>query len=219
MNETKTILISGYEPFGGDEYNPSLELAKALSGRSYEGYVFRDVSVPVSYRNCVAEMIKAIEFYRPEIIIATGLAWGRSALSVERVAINVTDFPIPDNEGYVSLNEVIDPKGATAYFATLPIRAMVKEVRDVGVPAYISNTAGTFCCNMLMYGTLNYIAKNNLKTKAGMIHIPFTPALVAKKHDDIPSMSFEVMLKGVEAAAKAAIDYEKDIELICGAVN
>ncbi len=219
MDDKKVVLITGYEPFGGDDFNPSLELAKSLDGSIYKDHVFRHASIPVNRKRTVLEMIKAIELYKPEIIINTGLAWGRTGISVERVAINVTDFPIPDNEGYISKNETIDESGPSAYFASIPIRAVTKAMLDNGIPAYVSNTAGTYCCNMLMYGTLNYISKNKLQTRAGMIHVPFTPEQVAEKRENIPSMSLEIMTKAIEIAAKAVIDNKVDIEMICGAVN
>lgn len=219
MEEKKVVLITGYEPFGGDTYNPSLELAKLLDGTQYKGYVFRHAKIPVNRKGCVSAMVEAIELYHPKIVVCTGLAGGRAAVGVERVAINVTDFPIPDNEGYVSLNEVIDPDGPAAYFSTLPIRAIVKQVRESGIPAYVSNTAGTFCCNMVMYGTLNYIKKNNLSIRAGFVHVPFTPEMVADKEEMMPTMTLETMTKATEVVANAIIDYEQDIVMPCGSVS
>lgn len=217
--EKNVILIIGYPPHPGESSNPSLDLAKALDGYTYKDWIFRHAAIPIKRSACVQTMEKAIEELKPKIVLATGLAPGRYSIAVERVAINVTDFPIPDEDGYVSLNEVIDPEGPAAYFATVPIRAMTKAVRDAGLPAYVSNTAGTFCCNMLFYGTLNYIAKNHLDIKMGMLHVPFAPNQVEDDYRGTPSMSLENMIAGVKAAAKAAIDNEKDIEMICGFTN
>lgn len=219
MEEKKVVLITGYEPFGGDTYNPSLEVARRLAGMEYGDYVFRHAEIPVNRKKCVPAMIEAIEKYHPEIVVCTGLAGGRTAVGVERVAINVTDFPIPDNEGYISLNEIIDPDGPAAYFSTLPIRAIVKQVREAGIPAYVSNTAGTFCCNMVMYGTLNYLAKNNLAVRAGFVHVPFTPEMVAEKDEIIPTMALETIQKAIETVAIAIIDHKEDIVMSCGAVS
>lgn len=213
----KNILISGYEPFGGDTFNPSLALAKELSETTYKDYCFKYVEIPVSHERAIKTMTGAIDHFSPSIIICTGLAYERAAVSVERIAINVTDFPFPDMDGYLSLNEVIDPDGPAAIFSTLPIRRIQKAVREAGVPIYVSNSAGTYCCNMLMYGTLDYIRKNRLPIKAGMMHVPYTPEMVTEKDFKMPSMSLSDMKKAVYTAAITAADNETDDNsIICG---
>lgn len=212
----KTILITGYEPFGGDTFNPSLALAEELSKETYKDYEFKSVKIPVNRHSCIPTMEQAIEKYNPEVVICTGLAYGRAGISIERVAINVADFPWPDNEGYLALNETIDENGPVAYWSTLPIRAIMNEIKKAGVPAYVSNSAGTYCCNMLMYGTLNYIAKNNLKIKAGMMHVPYTPEMATEKDFTMPTMSLENMVKAVRIAAITAIETVEDDKVICG---
>lgn len=212
----KTILISGYEPFGGDTYNPSLEVAMALHGQTYKDYTFQYVKIPVNRRNCIPTMEQAIAAYEPEIVICTGLAYGRAGISIERVAINVADFPWADNAGYLALNEVIDPEGENAHFSTLPIRRIMTAIRENQIPAYISNSAGTYCCNMLMYGTLNYIKKRQLPIKAGMIHVPYTPEMVIDKEFTMPSMSLDRMIQAVKTAAIISAEHQDDISVVCG---
>ena len=213
----KTILISGYEHFGGDTFNPSLALAMALNGRTYRDYEFKYVKIPVSRARAVSQMTEAIDILKPEIVICTGLAYERAGISVERVAINVADFPFPDMDGYLSLNEAIDPDGPAAYFSTLPIRRIQEAVRKEGIPIFVSNSAGTYCCNMLMYGTLNYIKKNNLNIKAGMMHVPYTPDMVTGKDFKMPSMSLDCMVRAVYTAAVTAVDFkDDDNSVICG---
>ncbi len=214
--KSRNILISGYEPFGGDTFNPSLELARTLNGCTYKDYTFQYVKIPVNRHQCVPTMERAIDHFRPEIVICTGLAYARAAISVERVAINAVDFPWPDNEGYMALNEKADDNGPAAYFSTLPIRSMVKAIKDCGIPSYVSNSAGTYCCNLLMYGTLNYIAKNNLNIRAGMMHVPYTPDMVTGKDPLMPSMSLDNMVLAVNTAAIAALDNATDISMVCG---
>ena len=153
------------------------------------------------------------------IVIGVGLADNRPGVCVERVAVNVADFPIRDNEGYLALNETLDPGGPVAYLSTLPIRACVSELREAGLPAQVSNTAGNFCCNMVMYSALNYIAKHKLNARAGFVHVPYTPEMVAKKAEQLSTMSFENMKRAVEVVAKASVDYEQDISLVCGACS
>lgn len=213
----KNILITGYEPFGGDTFNPSLALAKELSGTIYKDYEFQYVEIPVSRKRLPGVIIGAIEKYKPEVIICTGLAYERAMISVERVAINVTDFPFPDMDGYLSLNEAIDPEGPTAYFSSLPLRRIKSAVEKEGIPIFVSNSAGTYCCNMIMYTVLNYIKKNNLSTKAGMMHVPYTPEMVIGKDFKMPSMSLDLMKKAVYTAAKTSVDYaDDDNSVICG---
>ena len=144
----KVILLIGSAPFGGDPTNPTYELAKLLNGTVYKDYVFRSASFPVSRRQCIPAVEAAIEQWNPSIVIGVGLADNRPGVCVERVAVNVADFPIRDNEGYLALNETLDPDGPVAYLSTLPIRACVSELREAGLPAQVSNTAGNFCCNM-----------------------------------------------------------------------
>lgn len=212
----KNILITGYEPFGGDAFNPSLELAKALNGSVYKDYSFVYAQAPVNRHLCIPTVEKAIADFQPSIVICTGLAYGRAAISVERIAINVADFPFPDNEGYLALNEPIDPEGPAAYFSTLPIRRIQEDVRAAGIPIFVSNTAGTYCCNMQMYGVLNYIAKNRLPVRAGMMHVPYTPEMALSKDYRMPSMALESMILAVRIAAQTTADHTDDISVICG---
>ncbi len=215
----KVILIIGSAPFGGDLTNPTYEVAKLLNGTTYKDYVFRSAKFLPSRRGCIPGVNAAIEEHNPSIIIGVGLADNRPGVSLERVAVNVADFPILDNDGYLALNETLDPEGPVAYLSSLPIRACVSELRDAGIPAQVSNTAGNFCCNMAMYASLNYIAKHKLKARAGFVHVPYTPEMVAKKEERIPTMSFETIKRAVEIVAKAVVDYEEDISMVCGACS
>lgn len=216
MDNNKVILVIGSAPFGGDPINPTYELAKLLNGTEYKGYVFRSASFPVSRKQCMKAVEAEIEKWKPAVVIGVGLADNRAGVSVERVALNVADFPIADNDGYIALNETLDCDGPAAYFSTLPIRACVKTLREAGIPARVSNTAGNFCCNLTMYSALNYIAKQGLEARAGFIHVPYTPEMAASKGDDVPTMSFETMKRAVEIAAKATVDNPEDISMICG---
>lgn len=213
---SRNILITGYEPFGGDTSNPSLEIAQALNGCRYRDYTFQYAKIPVNRHQCIPTIEKAINCYQPEVVICTGLAYGRAAVSIERIAINMADFPWPDNAGYLALNETIDTDGPAAYFSTLPIRSIMKAIHEEGIPAYISNSAGTYCCNLLMYGTLNYIAKNNLSIRAGMMHVPYTPDMISGKDPFMPSMSLDTMIRAVKEAAITAVSTVEDITAVCG---
>lgn len=213
---SRNILITGYEPFGGDTSNPSLEIAQALNGCRYQDFTFQYAKIPVNRYECIPTIEKAVDCYQPEVVICTGLAYGRAAVSIERVAINAADFPWPDNAGYLALNETIDTDGPAAYFSTLPIRSIMKAIHEEGIPAYISNSAGTYCCNLLMYGTLNYIAKNKLSIKAGMMHVPYTPDMIAGKDPFMPSMPLDTMIRAVKTAAITAVSTVTDASVVCG---
>ena len=213
---SRNILITGYEPFGGDTFNPSLALAEALNGCQYKDFTFQYATIPVNRHLCIPTMEKAIDCYNPELIICTGLAYGRAAISIERVAINTADFPWPDNEGYLALNESIDPDGPAAYFSSLPIRSIMLALHKNSIPAYISNSAGTYCCNLLMYGTLNYIAKHHLPIRAGMMHVPYTPDMTIAKDPSMPSMSLDLMIRAVRTAAVTTAETTEDASVICG---
>ena len=216
---SRNILITGYEPFGGDTFNPSLALAEALNGCRYKDFTFQYATIPVNRHHCIPTMEKAIECYHPELIICTGLAYGRAAISIERVAINIADFPWPDNEGYLALNETIDTDGPAAYFSSLPIRSIMLALHKDHIPAYISNSAGTYCCNMLMYGTLNYIAKHHLPIRAGMMHVPYTPDMTLLKEPSMPSMSLDLMIRAVHTAAVTTAETTEDASVVCGSAQ
>ena len=220
VDQLKKILLIGSEPFGGDPTNPTYEAAKLLQGMVYHGYEFCAAAFPVNRRLLIPHVEKVIEDTGADIVIGCGLADNRTEVCMERIAANVADFPIADNEGYYALNETLFENGPAAYFSTLPIRACVKALRDSGIPASVSNTAGNFCCNMTMYTALHYFAvsgKHN--ARAGFIHLPYTHEMIAGKDVHQASISFDVLKRAIEIAAKAAIDNETDIEMICGACS
>lgn len=192
------VLVTGFDPFGGEKVNPAFEVIKRLSSNIAGAEVVK-LQVPTVFRKSIDVTIKAIEEEKPDFVLCIGQAGGRFAITVERVAINIDDARIPDNENNQPIDTPIDPEGEPAYFATIPIKAIVEAIRNEGIPAAVSNTAGTFVCNHLLYGVLNYINKNNLNIKAGFIHIPFLPEQVVDK-PNMPSMSIETMVKAIEIA-------------------
>ena len=219
MKRNSVILIIGSAPFGGTAINPTYEIAKQLDGAVYKDFVFRSASFPVSRKDCMPTVEAAIKRWEPAIVIGVGLADNRAAVCLERVALNLADFPIPDNDGYLALNEPLAEDGPAAYFSTLPIRACVKTLRETGIPAQVSNTAGNFCCNLTMYTALHYIATHGLNARAGFIHVPLTREMAADKTEPIPTMSFEIMKRAVEVAAQATVDHPQDISMICGSCS
>ncbi len=198
----RCVLITGFTPFGGERTNPSWQLAKALPD-SIAGYRIEKLRVPTEFGKAITVTTKAINKLKPDIVLCFGQAGGRSRMSIERVAINVDDAHIVDNAGQQISDRAIRADGPAAYFCTVPIKTMAAAMIKAGVPAEISNTAGTFVCNHLIYGVLHHVAVNSLPTRAGFIHVPYLESQVQNKAD-MPSMSLATMLDGAKAAIIAA---------------
>ncbi|MHA1616416.1 MAG: pyroglutamyl-peptidase I [Candidatus Njordarchaeales archaeon] len=202
------VLITGFEPFGKYKVNPSWEVAKTLNGLEIAGAEIVAEKLPVAFKKVIHLIPELLRNHDPSIIISLGLASGRPVITVERVAINVMDTEKPDNEGYKPEDEPIFQDGPAAYFATIPIKRIVKRLREEGIPAMISNSAGTYLCNTVMYTFLYYIDKMGMNARAGFIHLPFLPKQVVDKPQ--PSMAFEMMVKGVRIAIEESINAFKE---------
>ena len=192
------ILVTGFEPFDGLGANPSEEVAKALDGRAVAGAVVRSAVLPVDHAAAGPRAARLVDELDPRAIVHLGLAGGRARIALERVALNVMDFDTPDNTGYRACNEPCVPGGPPAYFATLPLAAMLEALVADGVPAYVSNTAGTYLCNQTLYGTLHRLAERGHPARAGFIHLPLLPAMVAAGGLEQPSMDAALMVRAVE---------------------
>ena len=212
------ILVTGFDPFGGEKVNPALEAVKSLPSVIH-GAEIRWVEIPtVFYKS--AEVLEAeINRYHPDIVLCIGQAGGRASLTPERVAINQDDARIPDNQGNQPIDTPIRLDGEAAYFSTLPIKAMVQAIKEEGLPAAVSNTAGTFVCNHLMYQALYLADKKFPDMRAGFMHIPYMTEQVINK-PNTSSMSLTDIVRGIEAAIGAIVDYkDKDIKLVGGATH
>ena len=210
----KKILITGFEPFGGDAINPALEAVKKLAGRSLIGAEIVTCSVPVVYRKSIDTVIAAIKTHQPDYVLTVGQAGGRAGITPERVAINVDDYRIPDNEGNQVIDKPVCEEGPDAYLSTLPIKAMVKAIQDKGLPAQVSNTAGTYICNHLFYGVQHFLRDTNIGH--GFVHIPLLPSQAT---DGLkPTLSLESIVEGLAIAAQAIVDNEVDIKHGGGAI-
>ena len=196
------ILVTGFEPFGGESINPAAEILKQLP-ETINGAEIITMLVPVvRYRSI--EMIKEeIQRSDPDVILSLGQAGGRAKLTVERVGINVDDQRIPDNDGKQVIDEPIYEDGPDAYFVSIPVKKVVSAMNNAGVPAAVSNTAGTFICNHVLYGVRYWLEKEYPQKKSGFIHVPFLPSQSTDKGTDIPSMSLEDMVRGITAALYA----------------
>lgn len=197
------VLVTGFEPFGGEKINPSWEAVKALPGEVGGAEIVKK-RLPVTFRGVREVLPRLIVEERPDVVIMTGQAGGRPNVTVERVAINVMDSTMPDNEGFAPEDEPVFEGAPAAYFSTLPIKAIVRALRGAGIPAGISNTAGTYVCNAAMFTALHTIAVEGMKTKAGFVHVPFSHAQALDKPR--PSMAQETINEAVRKAVEVSIE-------------
>lgn len=208
------VLITGFDPFGGEAINPAWEAVNALP-REIDGIEIIKVQIPTVFKKSAQKLFETIDTVKPDAVICVGQAGGRFDFNVERIAINVDDARIPDNEGKQPIDEKIFEDGENAYFATLPIKAMVEEARKAGVPASVSNTAGTFVCNHIMYSLLYYLSRNKLNIRGGFIHVPYIAQQVIGKKN-MPFMEVTTITKGLEASIRALKDNQVDIKVTGG---
>lgn len=204
------ILLTGFDPFGGEPINPALEAVKLVKIDDPDLEIIK-LEVPTVFGDSIAAVTEAMALHKPEAVVCVGQAGGRFAVTPERVAINVSDARIPDNAGNRPLDEPIVPGGPAAYFSTLPVKAMVAAIRDCGIPASLSNSAGVYVCNHLMYGVLHAAATRFPGVRAGFIHVPYIPEQAARKGGNVPSMSLETIAKALEAALRAVRDQSAGI--------
>ena len=205
------LLLTAFDPFGGDAVNPALEAVKLVADKIGRFDIVK-LEVPTVFRKSIDTVAKAIEEEKPDVVLCIGQAGGRFEITPERVAINVDDARIKDNEGNQPIDIKIFEDGENAYFTTLPIKAMVEAIREANLPAAVSNTAGTFVCNHLMYGVLYTLAKKYPHIKGGFTHVPFIPAQVARRTPVAPYMALEDIKRGLEAAIDA-IDKNFDADI------
>lgn len=166
------LLMTGFNAFGGEDINPSWRMLEKLDLSNYDSEIHL-LEVPTEFeksRNVLEEKLLEI---KPDLVLLFGQAGGRNAISIERVAININDAKSADNSGYIPKDETIYPDGKNAYFSTLPIKELEEQLHSADIPAYISNSAGTYVCNNLFYTLMYLIEKNDLSVKGGFIHVPF----------------------------------------------
>lgn len=211
------ILLTGFEAFGESEGNPTAEIVRLLDGVSVAGRRVSGVALPVTASGAPEALGRAVDLHRPGLVLSLGLANGRSMLTLERVAINVLDFPIPDNNGYRPTDDPIVEGGPAAYFATLPIKAILAAWREAGLPGYVSNTAGTYVCNQTFYRSLHLSGEHGYR--AGLIHVPYLPEQAAGVEGGAPSMTLDLMVRAVEIALEVSLRRSEDIALPAGAVS
>lgn len=209
------LLLTAFDPFGGEPINPALEAVKLVADE-VSGVQVVKLEVPTVFGKSIKTVAAAIEREKPDAVLCIGQAGGRYDMTPERVAINMDDARIKDNEGNQPIDQPIFEDGAPAYFTTLPIKAMVQAIRKAGVPASVSNTAGTFVCNHLMYGVLYTLAKSYPGVRGGFMHVPFVPSQVVNRPSPAPCLNMKDIALGIEAAITAIAEHESDVVAVEG---
>ena len=213
----KKILITGFDPFAGETINPAYEAVKLLPDE-LAGVELVKLEVPTVFQTSIKKLQAAILEINPDVVVCVGQAGSRFEVTVERVAINQDDARIPDNEGKQPIDEPIFVDGANAYFASLPIKAMVERMQQGGIPAAVSNSAGTFVCNHIMYGLLYLIDKEFPDIRGGFIHVPYATEQVIGKAN-MPSLTLEQIAEGLRLSLLAIIENREDKKLVGGAID
>ncbi|ERK56898.1 pyroglutamyl-peptidase I [Gemella bergeri ATCC 700627] len=201
------VLITGFEPFNNENINPS-ELAVRSLPNSINNITIKKIILPTAFKHSSLLLKKEIENFKPHIVICVGQAGGRKNISLERIAVNIDDARIPDNNGYAPIDTPIRNDGTNAYFSTLPIKAIVENLKKENIPADISNTAGTFVCNHVMYDALYFSEKEDISFSAGFVHIPYIKEQIVDK-PDMPFMELNIIVKSLVSIIKTATKYYK----------
>jgi pyroglutamyl-peptidase len=212
-------LVTGFVPYGGRGRNPAAEIAAALDGRTILGMPVIGRTLPVSYSEIRRSVEELLNELRPRVVISLGLWPGATMIRIERVGLNLADFEIPDNTGWLATDELIVGNGATALIASLPTRKIERSLLDAGIPARISNSAGTFLCNACLYSFLSAVEARAQNTACGFIHVPYLPEQVAglltdlaiearqevHQRADLASMDLATSTRAVEVALQTTI--------------
>lgn len=213
--ETRKILLTGFEPFGGESINPSGEIARQLHGTVVGGHRIVGALLPCVFGAAITELKKQIRATRPVLIVCVGQAGGRAEVTPERVAINVDDARIPDNAGRQPVDRPIVRGGPAAYWSMLPIKAIVADLRRLKLPAAVSQTAGTFVCNHVFYGLMHEL-RGQKKVRGGFIHVPYLPEQAKSGQ---PSLTMETMIAAISTSVAVALRTRRDARSAGGATH
>lgn len=209
------VLVTGFDPFGGQPVNPSWQAVQALDGAMVHGHRLVGAQLPTVFGLAMQVLRDLLRQHRPTLVICTGQAGGRGAISFERIAINVDDARIPDNAGAQPVDVPVVPEGPAAYFTTLPIKAMLQSLLARGINAEVSQTAGTFVCNHVFYGLMHELATDPAcrDVRGGLVHVPWLPT------QGQPSMGLDEIVRGLRAAIACALTTHTDIRAQAGALD
>ena len=211
----RPILVTGFEPFGGERINPSAEVARAWHGRAIDGVPVVGVVLPCVFDGSIDALRSALDHHRPQLVLALGQASGRDGFTLERVAINLDDARIADNAGAQPIDAPVVTRGPAAHFTTLPIKAMVAALREAGLAASVSYSAGTFVCNHVFYG-LQHTVKRRRNVRSGFMHLPCLPEQAAKGASSLP---LATMVEGIGIALATALAVREDLAVSAGRLD
>jgi len=214
----KKLLITGFDPFGGEQVNPAFEAVRLLPDE-IAGLELCKLEIPTEFIKSGVILKDALRAVHPNAVLCVGQAGGRTAVTPERVAINLMDARIPDNAGYQPVDVPIRADGPAAYFATLPVKAMVQRMQDAGIPAAVSYTAGTYVCNSLMYTLLFLIDRKFPGVRGGFIHVPYAMEQAVNKPLGTPSMDLRQISRGLEKAVEAVVICGRDTAVPMGTTH
>ncbi|MBL8337581.1 MAG: pyroglutamyl-peptidase I [Rhodoferax sp.] len=222
VTATPRILVTGFDPFGGAALNPSWLVAQALHGRRIAGHTVQAAQLPTVFGLSALRLGELLQQHRPALALCLGLAAGRAALSLERVAINVNDARIPDNHGAQPVDGPVVNGGPAAYFSNLPVKAMLQAIRNEGVAAELSNSAGTFVCNHVFYALMHQlVTQPGLRaTRGGFLHLPCLPEQAAALSAPV-GMGLADMVRGLQAGLQAALEHgaARDLQIAAGSTQ
>lgn len=204
------VLITGFDPFGGEQINPAYEAVKQLPDIIAGAEIIK-LEIPTAFVRSIRVVEEAIRKYQPDIVINVGQAGGRSCVTIEQTAVNLADARIPDNDGDQPVDQLLQQDGENAYFTTLPIHAMVKRIREGGLPCFVSYTAGTYVCNAIMYKVQYLIHRHNWPIRVGFIHVPYICQQVVDKPNGTPCMSLTDIAKSLAYAVEATVENYEDV--------
>lgn len=212
----KTVLLAGFEPFGGESVNPSELAVRALDGRTIARHRIVALGLPCVFGDALDVLRREVKRVRPALVVCVGQAAGRSALAIERVAINVDDAPIADNAGARPIDRVIAARGPVAYWSTLPIKSIVRALRAAGLPAEVSQTAGTFVCNHVFYGLMRLLRRMP-GTRGGFVHVPCLPEQAERIVGSAPGLPLAQIVSALEITIATSLSTKRDVRLAAGA--
>jgi len=212
------ILVTGFDPFGNETVNPAYEAVKLLPDNIAGAEIIK-LEIPTVFGKCDPVVEQAIIDKKPDVVLSIGQAGGRFDISVERVAVNIADGRIPDNEGNQPIDQTIREGGENAYFASVPVKAIVEKIRARGIPSSVSYTAGSYVCNFIMYCVLHSIATKHPGIRAGFIHVPFMTSQAIGKPVNTPTMSIQTISSAIEAAIEAIVERSVDIRTAEGQIS
>jgi pyroglutamyl-peptidase len=213
----RSVLVTGFEPFGGESVNASAELALSLSGLVLAGARVQGAVLSCTFQKSQRQLKRLIATWKPDVVICLGQAGGRAAISIERVAINVQDARIKDNAGLKPIDVPVHARGPVGYWSTLPIKSIAGNLRKAKIKSDVSQTAGTFVCNHVFYALMHMLRKT--RVRAGFIHVPFAPAQAKKRKKKEPSMSLLRMQRGIEIAIKTTLRVKRDAKAARGSTH